>query len=91
VPHVARRVAKVTAARGVDERHLFVGIGAGAMPDAGRPPAAEPSPASGGQPGSVTEPTEVPPSLTRVWVTTAEPDAPLRSWSRTEGWRVHPT
>ena len=90
VPHVARRVAKVTAARGVDERHLFVGIGAGALPDAGRPPTAEPAPLSGGR-GSVTEQTEVPQGLTRVWVTTVEPGAPLRSWSRPEGWRDHST
>ena len=91
VPHVARRVAKVTAARGVDERHLFVGIGAGALPDAGRPPTAEPAPLSGG-PGSVTEQTEVPQGLTRVWVTRPRNLARRCGPGHApEGWRDHPT
>ncbi len=33
VPHVARRAAKVAAVPRVDERHLFVGIGDGGLPD----------------------------------------------------------
>ena len=81
LPHVARRVAKVTSARGVDERHLFITIGVGRMPDAVRLTPEEPP----------TGHPEVPHSLTCLWLTTSERGAPLLSWSRTDGWRAHPT
>lgn len=81
VSHVSRRVAKVASARGVDERHLFIGIGVGRISDAVGLTLDEPP---NGQP-------EVPESLTRLWLTTGEPGAPLISWSRSDGWRVHPT
>jgi endonuclease III len=90
VPHVARRVAKVTSARGVDERHLFVTIGVDRMPDAVRLALADPS--TPPEVGSRREmETEVPPGLTRLWLTTTGPGAQLVSWARTAGWRAHPT
>ena len=88
VPHVARRVSKVTSARGVDERHLFVTIAAGRLPDAVRLTGAGPSTPSEAESHREME-TEVPSGLTRLWLTTTEPGAPLISWSRTDGWRAH--
>ena len=90
VPHVARRVSKVTSARGVDERHLFVTIGVGRMPDAVRLALAGPSAPSGTESHREMQ-TEVPAGLSRLWLTMTERGAPLVSWSRTDGWRVHPT
>lgn len=90
VPHVARRVAKVTSARGVDERHLFVGIGVGGMPDAVRRTLVDRFAASGA-PSESAMVAEVPAGLTRLWLTSGARGDPLISWSRTDGWRVHPT
>jgi hypothetical protein len=90
VPHVARRVAKVISARGVDERHLFVTIGVGRMPDAVSRSLAAPSPPSEAESRSAME-TQAPTGLARLWLTTGGPRAPLISWSRSDGWRIHPT
>lgn len=84
VPHVSRRVAKVAAATGVGERHLFVGIGEGGLPDAvyrglsapvGTLPRADP---------------EIEESrLSHLWLTTDWGGSPLLCWDRSHGWAVH--
>jgi len=82
-PRVARRAAKVAGARRVDERHLFVAVGAGGLPDAlyerlaapiGTLPARDP---------------DVPDGLTHLWLATAWPGSPLVGWERARGWRAH--
>jgi hypothetical protein len=83
VPHVARRAAKVATARRVDERHLFVGIGEGGLPEPlylrlGAPHAPLPT----GAP-------EVPEGLTHLWLTTEWPGSPLIGWAVGRGWRSH--
>ena len=83
VPHVARRAAKVAAVPRVDERHLFVGIGDGGLPDGlylalARPVDALP-----------TDAPELPDGLSHVWLTTAWRGAPLLSWVRASGWQSH--
>ena len=83
VPHVARRAAKVATARRVDERHLFVGIGEGGLPEPlylrlGSPPAPLP-----------TDPPQVPEGLTHLWLTTEWPGSPLIGWDVGQGWRSH--
>lgn len=83
VPHVARRVAKVAAATGVDERHLFVGIGDGGLPDSvyqrlTRPLSTLP----------VRAP-DVPDGISHLWLGTAPPGSPLLCWDRAHGWRAH--
>lgn len=84
VPHVARRAAKVAATTEADERHLFLGLGGDAVPAPLRramsaldaePPTADPD----------VEQTE----LTHLWLTTADPGAPLHCWRRGTGWSVH--
>lgn len=84
VPHVARRAAKVAATSEADERHLFVGLGGDAVSAALRramstlaaePPTADPD---------VDEA-----ELTHLWLTTADPAAPLHCWRRGAGWSVH--
>ncbi|MGB7817595.1 MAG: hypothetical protein WBL35_02510 [Ornithinibacter sp.] len=84
VPHVARRAAKVAAVSRVDERHLFVGLGVGAVPSAihlvlSRPARSLP-----------TEDPDVPAGLTHLWLTTGWRGAPLVLWTREDGWRTHP-
>lgn len=81
VPHVARRVAKVAAATGVDERHLLVGIGEGGLPDAvyralSGPVAALPN----------EDPVLDEPRLTHLWLTTDWSGSPLVGWDRVNGW-----
>ena len=84
VPHVARRVAKVAAAAGVDERHLLVGIGEGGLPDAvyralSGPVAALPH----------EDPVLDEPRLTHLWLTTDWSGSPLLCWDSTRGWTAH--
>ena len=86
VPHVARRVAKVAAAPGVDERHLFVGVGEGGLPDAvylalGGPVEAVPG----------ADPEVDDPRLTHLWLATDGGGGPLMGWARGRGWTAHPT
>lgn len=83
VPHVARRAAKVAAARRVDERHLFVGIGEGGLPDSLYVPL------TGPLDGLPAEDPEVHPPLTHLWITTAWSGSPLLLWERTRGWTAH--
>lgn len=90
VPHVARRVAKVTSARGVDERHLFIGIGASHLPDAVRLALAEPSAALGATSGTAMVDV-VPEGLDRLWLMTGGRQMCLVSWSLAHGWRDHST
>lgn len=86
VPHVARRVAKVCGAAGVDERHLFVGVGEGGLPDAvylalGGPVEAVPR----------ADPDVDDPRLTHLWLATDRGGGPLVRWARDEGWSAHAT
>src|SRR5918995_5286436 len=83
VPHVARRAAKVAAARSVDERHLFVGIGEGGLPDSLYVPLTGPLDAVPDVDPQVEEP------LSHLWFTTAWSGSPLLRWDRVEGWSVH--
>lgn len=86
VPHVARRVAKVASATGVDERHLLVGVGEGGLPDAvyralSAPVAALPH----------EDPVLEEPRLTHLWLTTDWSGSPLVCWDRANGWTVWDT
>jgi hypothetical protein len=83
VPHVARRVVKVAAATRVDERHLFVGIGEGGLPDSLYVPLTGPLEAL------PTEDPEVDEPLSHLWLTTAWSGAPLLQWDRVSGWTAH--
>ncbi len=83
VPHVARRAAKVATARSVDERHLFVGIGEGGLPDSLYVPLTGPLEALPDDDPQVEEP------LSRLWITTAWSASPLLSWDRVGGWSAH--
>ena len=76
VPHVARRLVKVVSARGVDERHLFIGITSEPIPDAGWPALADEDVVADG--------------LTRLWIATTGRAPTLVSWSRVDGWQHHP-
>ena len=81
---IARRVAKVCRAA-TDERHLFVGIGNGGLPDPlyiaimGAMPEALPQDA----------PT-MPDELTHLWLTTGWSGSPLIGWSRPGQWCARP-
>jgi hypothetical protein len=86
VPHVARRVAKVAAAPGVEERHLLVGIGEGGLPDAvyrALCGALEALPRD--------DPLVEDPRLSHLWLTTDWSGSPLLCWERTGGWTAHET
>jgi hypothetical protein len=83
VPHVARRAAKVAAARKVDERHLFVGIGEGGLPDSLYVPL------TGPLEGLPTEDPDVEEPLSHLWITTATSGSPLLLWDRARGWTAH--
>ncbi|MDF3044145.1 MAG: hypothetical protein K0R30_373 [Ornithinibacter sp.] len=83
VPHVARRAAKVAAARSVDERHLFVGIGEGGLPDSLYVPLTGPLDAMPDEDPQVEEP------LSHLWITTAWSGSPLLRWDRVGGWSAH--
>jgi hypothetical protein len=89
LPHVTRRAAKVTSAGGVDEQHLFIGLGSGDLPDAVHLALAKPSAALGVQ--TENEMGEVVPAgLSRLWLMTSGRKGTLVSWSLAHGWRVHP-
>jgi hypothetical protein len=83
VPHVARRAAKVGAARDVEERHLYVGLGEGGLPEplhlalTTLPVALPP------------DPPELPDVLSHVWLRTAWAGSPLVGWDRRRGWTAH--
>ena len=80
---VARRAAKVAAARRVDERHLFVAVGEGGLPDALYQRLAAPI-------GTLpARPPDAPEHLTHLWLVTAWPGSPLLGWERASGWRAH--
>lgn len=84
VPHVARRAAKVAAATGVDERHLFVGIGEGGLSDAVYRGLSAPV---GSLPRADPEIEET--RLSHLWLTTDWGGSPLLCWDRRHGWAVH--
>ena len=82
-PHVARRAAKVAGAGRVDERHLFVAIAEGGLPQGlyqrlsaplGTLPAHAP---------------QVPEGLTHLWLTTEWRGSPLIGWGRDQGWSAY--
>ena len=75
LPHVARRMLKVLSARGVEERHLFIGITSAPTPDAAWP--------------ALADEDEVPDGLTRLWIATTGRTPVLASWSRPDGWQHH--
>ncbi|GAA4406383.1 hypothetical protein GCM10023168_21140 [Fodinibacter luteus] len=85
VAHVARRATKVVAARGVDERHLFIGVGEGGLPDAVY------LPLTGPVESLPDADPDVPEGLGTVWLTTAWRGSPLVGWHRGRGWRAYPT
>ena len=82
-PHVARRAAKVAGAGRVDERHLFVGIAQGGLPQALYQRLSAPL---GPLP---VEPPEVPDGLTHLWLTTEWPGSPLIGWRSDQGWHAY--
>ncbi len=82
-PHVARRAAKVAGAGRVDERHLFVGVAEGGLP---QPLYERLSAPLGGLP---TEPPVVPDGLTHLWVSTEWRGSPLLGWDHVGGWVAH--
>jgi hypothetical protein len=82
-PHVARRAAKVAGARRVDERHLFVGVAEGGLP---QPLYERLSDPLGPLPSA---PPAVPDGLTHLWLSTEWRDSPLLGWDRTGGWAAH--
>jgi hypothetical protein len=84
VPSVARRAAKVAAVADVDERHLVVELGEGALPERLYSALATP-----GTPLPRTDP-DVPEGLTHVWLTTGWAGSPLVGWHRGAGWSAHP-
>lgn len=79
-PHVARRAAKVVGAGRVDERHLFVGVAEGGLP---QPLYERLSAPLGGLP---TDPPVVPDGLTHLWLSTEWRGSPLLGWDRVGGW-----
>jgi len=82
-PHVARRAAKVAGAGRVDERHLFVGIAEGGLPETLYQRLSTPL-------GPLPDhPPEVPDGLPHLWLTTEWPGSPLIGWRRDQGWRVY--
>ncbi|MFL6165905.1 MAG: hypothetical protein ACJ710_06445 [Ornithinibacter sp.] len=82
-PHVARRAAKVAEAGRVDERHLFVGVAEGGLPE----PLYERLNAPLG--ALPTEPPVVPDGLTHLWLSTEWRGSPLLAWDRVGGWVAH--
>ncbi len=82
-PHVARRAAKVASAGRVDERHLFVGVAEGGLPQ----PLYE---RLGGPLGRLpTDSPAVPDGLTHLWLSTEWRGSPLLGWDRVRGWAAH--
>jgi hypothetical protein len=82
-PHVARRAAKVAGAGRVDERHLFVGVAEGGLP---QPLYERLSAPLGGLP---TDPPVVPDGLTHLWLSTEWRGSPLLGWDHVGGWVAH--
>jgi hypothetical protein len=82
-PHVARRAAKVAGAGRVDERHLFVGVAEGGLP---QPLYERLSAPLGGLP---TDAPVVPEGLTHLWLSTEWRDSPLLGWDHVRGWAAH--
>jgi hypothetical protein len=82
-PHVARRAAKVAGAGRVDERHLFVGVAEGGLP---QPLYERLSAPLGGLPA---DPPVVPEGLTHLWLSTEWRGSPLLGWDRVGGWVAH--
>ena len=83
-PHVARRAAKVAGAGRVDERHLFVGVAEGGLP---QPLYQRLSAPLGVLPA---DPPVVPEGLTHLWLTTEWPGTPLLGWDSRGGWVAYP-
>jgi hypothetical protein len=81
--HVARRAAKVAGAGRVDERHLFVGIAQGGLPDALYQRLSAPL---GPLP---TTPPQVPEGLTNLWLSTEWHGSPLIGWAHDAGWSAY--
>ena len=82
-PHVARRAAKVAGAGRVDERHLFVGIAEGGLPQTLYQRLSAPL-------GPLPDhPPEVPDGLTHLWLTTEWPGSPLIGWHHDRGWTAY--
>ena len=71
------------AARRVDERHLFVGIGEGGLPDSLYVPL------TGPLEGLPRVDPEVEAPLSHLWITTASSGSPLLLWDRARGWTAH--
>ena len=86
VPHVARRVAKVCGATGVDERQLLVGIGEGGLPDAVYRALCGPVEALPDEDPEVDDP-----RLSRLWLTTDWGGSPLLCWGPEHGWATQAT
>jgi hypothetical protein len=84
VPHVARRAAKVAAVDSADERHLFVGLGDGGLPDPLYRALAHPVGVLDAPDPDIEEE-----ALTHLWLTTAWAGSPLLCWQRGAGWSVH--
>jgi hypothetical protein len=84
VASVARRADKVAGVRDVDERHLVVELGEGALPR--RLYAALCTP---GTPVPTADPV-VPDGLTHLWLTTGWGGSPLLGWQRGAGWSAYP-
>ncbi|WP_392545318.1 hypothetical protein [Oryzobacter sp. 24SJ04S-52] len=84
VPHVARRAVKVAAVAAADERHLFVGLGDGGLPDPLYRALARPV----GVPGA-PDPEVEHDGLTHLWLATAWAGSPLLGWRLGAGWSVH--
>ena len=82
-PHVARRAAKVAGAGRVDERHLFVGVAEGGLP---QPLYERLSSPLGALP---TEPPVAPDGLSHLWLSTEWRGSPLLGWDRVGGWVAH--
>ena len=82
-PHVARRAAKVAGAGRVDERHLFVGVAEGGLPQ----PLYERMSAPLGR--LPTDPPVVPEGLTHLWLSTEWRGSPLLGWDHVGGWVAH--
>lgn len=81
--HVARRAAKVAGAGRVDERHLFVAVAEGGLP---QPLYQRLSAPLGSLPA---DPPVVPEGLTHLWLTTEWHGSPLIGWDALQGWVAH--
>jgi hypothetical protein len=80
---VRRRAEKVAALRGFDERHLFVTIGMGGLPDPIYIALMRPADVLPSQP-----PEGVPTGLSHLWFTTGWAGSALIRWNLESGWRA---